>query len=58
MRYKVVLSRNVDGYTVHSPALRGCWSRGATEQEALANIRSAIEEYSQAIEDDTANRCV
>lgn len=49
MRYKVVLSKNEDGYTVHCPGLRGCWSQGDTEQEALENIRSAIEEYLAAI---------
>ena len=51
MRYKVVLSKNEDGYTVHCPALRGCWSQGATEQEALENIRSAIEEYLAAVDE-------
>ena len=49
MRYKVVLNKNADGYTVHCPALRGCWSQGATEEEALANIRSAIAEYLAAV---------
>lgn len=53
MRYKVVLSKNEDGYAVHCPALRGCWSQGETEEEALANIRSAIEEYLAAVEDLT-----
>jgi predicted RNase H-like HicB family nuclease len=56
MRYKVVLSKNEDGYTVHCPALRGCWSQGATEEEALANIRSAIEEYLSAVDDLTAGQ--
>jgi len=51
MRYKVVLSKNEDGYTVHCPGLRGCWSQGATEQEALENISSAIEEYLDAVND-------
>ncbi len=51
MRYKVVLSKNEDGYTVHCPGLRGCWSQGATEQEALDNIRSAIEEYLSAVDE-------
>jgi predicted RNase H-like HicB family nuclease len=49
MRYKVILRKNEDGYSVHCPGLRGCWSQGATEQEALENIRSAIEEYLAAV---------
>ena len=49
MRYKVALSKNEDGYTVHCPGLPGCWSQGATEAEALENIRSAIEEYLAAV---------
>lgn len=56
MRYKVVLSKNEDGYTVNCPGLRGCWSQGATEEEALANIRSAIEEYLAAVDDLTAGQ--
>ena len=58
MRYKVVISQNPDGWTVHCPMLRGCWSQGATEEEALENIRSAIAEYLQAVEDLTANEDV
>ncbi|MCK4624287.1 MAG: type II toxin-antitoxin system HicB family antitoxin [Phycisphaerae bacterium] len=53
MRYKVVLSKNEDGWSVHCPALRGCWSQGATEAEAMENIRSAIEEYISAIDEMT-----
>ena len=56
MKYKVILSKNEDGYTVHCPALRGCWSQGSSEAEALANIRSAIEEYLQALEELTAGQ--
>ena len=54
MRYKVVLSQNEDGYTVHCPGLPGCWSQGSSEQEALENITGAIEEYLAAIADLTA----
>ena len=54
MRYKVVLSKNEDGYTVHCPGLPGCWSQGDTEQEAIDNIGSAIAEYLAAIDDLTA----
>ncbi|MFM8634842.1 MAG: type II toxin-antitoxin system HicB family antitoxin [Planctomycetia bacterium] len=46
--YPVILKRSDEGFAVGCPALPGCWSQGATEQEALANIRIAIEEYLEA----------
>ncbi len=33
------------GFAVSVPGLPGCWSQGATEAEALENIKRAIEEY-------------
>ena len=48
IEYPVILKRSEEGYAVGCPALPGCWSQGATEQEALANIRVAIEEYLEA----------
>ena len=45
MRYRVVLLQSEEGYAVSCPGLPGCWSQGATEEEALENIRSAIEDY-------------
>ena len=33
------------GYSVSVPGLPGCWSQGATEEEAIANITDAIREY-------------
>jgi predicted RNase H-like HicB family nuclease len=39
MRYKVALRQSEEGFSVSCPGLPGCWSQGATEQEALANIR-------------------
>jgi len=33
-----------EGYAVGYPALPGCWSQRATEEEALQNIRIAIRE--------------
>jgi predicted RNase H-like HicB family nuclease len=56
MRYKVVLSKNEDGYTIHCPGLPGCWSQGATEEESLDNIRSAIAEYLAAVDELTAGQ--
>ncbi|PYO16572.1 MAG: HicB family protein, partial [Gemmatimonadetes bacterium] len=40
-----------EGYSVSVPGLPGCWSQGATEDEALENIRDAIREYLAARED-------
>jgi len=45
MKYPVTLRKTEEGYSVSCTGLPGCWSQGATEEEALANIRSAIEEY-------------
>jgi len=49
--YRVVLHRSEEGYSVSCPGLPGCWSQGATEEEALANIRAAIQEYVAAAEE-------
>ena len=45
MTYKIVLRRSDEGYSVSCPGLPGCWSQGATEEEAIANIQEAIREY-------------
>ncbi len=46
MHVKVVLEPGEDGYYVaHCPALKSCWSQGKTRDEALQNIREAIELY-------------
>jgi predicted RNase H-like HicB family nuclease len=46
--YPVIMKRSDEGYAVGCSALPGCWSQGATEEEALTNIRIAIEEYLEA----------
>lgn len=45
MKYKVVMERSTEGYSVSVPGLPGCWSQGLNEADALANIREAIGEY-------------
>ena len=45
MNYKVTVHRTDEGFSVSVPALPGCSSAGATEDEALANIEAAIREY-------------
>ncbi len=49
--YRVVLRTSEEGYSVSCPGLPGCWSQGATEAEALANIQIAIQEYVEAAEE-------
>jgi len=43
--FKVLLEpdEEVGGYVVTCPALPGCYSQGETVEDALANIREAIE---------------
>jgi predicted RNase H-like HicB family nuclease len=53
MRYKVVFERSEEGIAASVPGLPGCWSQGATDAEALDNIRSAITEYLEAVNELT-----
>ena len=49
MNVKVIIERGEDGYCVaHVPALKSCWSQGKTREEAIANIREAIDVYLEA----------
>jgi len=42
--YKVLLEPDeTGGYVVSCPSLSGCYSQGETVEEALANIKEAIE---------------
>ena len=54
MKIKIYLEPSKDkGYTVIVPSLPGCISKGDTKEEALRNIREAIELYLEPVEDDT-----
>ena len=53
--YRVALHKSEEGYSVSCPGLPGCWSQGATEEEALENIRVAIREYVEAAEELARN---
>ena len=53
MKLKIILEPSEDGgYTVLVPSLPGCISEGDTKEEALENIREAIELYLEPVEDD------
>ena len=46
MNIKILIEKGEDNYFVASvPALKGCWSQGKTREEALKNIREAIDLY-------------
>ena len=50
---QVVISRGQDGFWVaECPSLPGCVSQGRTRDEAIANIKEAIEAYVAALTDD------
>ena len=46
MKFVITLSQDEDGvFVAECPAIPGCLSQGATESEAIANVREAIKEY-------------
>ena len=53
MKLTVVLEPSEEGgFTAIVPSLPGCFSEGNSKEEALANIREAIDLYLEAVEDD------
>ena len=50
---QVIIFPGEDGYWVaECPSLPGCISQGATKQDAIANIKEAIQGYIAALEQD------
>ena len=50
MKYKVILEAQEEGgYTVYVPSLPGCVSQGKTTEEAMTNIKEAIEVYLESL---------
>lgn len=53
MMRQVVIHPGEDDYWVaECPSLSGCLSEGKTRQEAIANIKEAIEGYIVSLEED------
>ena len=51
MKYLINFEKTEEGFAVWCPGLPGCWSQGNTKEEAIENIKDAIEGYlSTAIE--------
>ena len=51
MKYRIALHKSEEGYSVSVPGLPGCWSQGASENEALDNIKDAIREYLSVVDE-------
>ncbi len=53
MKFTIVLEPSAEGgFTAYAPSLPGCISEGDTKQEALENIKKAIELYIALLDDD------
>ena len=53
MNLQIVLEPSDEGgYTIFVPSLPGCISEGNSKEEAIANIKEAIELYLEPVEDD------
>ena len=53
MKYTVIVEEGHEsGYVAYAPALKGCASQGETREEALQNIKEAMEVYVEALLED------
>ncbi len=55
MKFRVNIDRDEDGWFVATvPSLPGCISQGKTEEEAIENIKEAIELHVKSLAEDGA----
>jgi predicted RNase H-like HicB family nuclease len=58
MTYTVLLHESEEGFAVSALGLPGCHSQGATEEEAIENIKDAIRGYLEVVEEMAASSSV
>jgi len=60
MSYKVsiVIEKDEHGYYAYSPELEGCQSEGDSLEDALTNIREAVELYLETLSKDEIKECL
>ena len=57
MKLKIVLEPCEEGgFTAYAPTLPGCISEGETADDAMANMREAVELYLEPVADDLAGK--
>jgi len=50
IKYRIIIDQDEDGvFIVNCPALPGCLSQGKTREEAIKNIKDAIEGYIESL---------
>ena len=53
MKYTVILEKGRESRCVaHVPALKGCVSQGNSREEAVSNVKEAIEAYIEVLIED------
>jgi len=56
MQFNAMIQKDNDGYFAYVPKLKGCVSQGDTMEEALKNIKEAIELYIETLEAEQLNQ--
>lgn len=51
MKFLVVINESEHGFDAHCPTLKGCHSQGDSIDEAMENIKDAIEQYLAALKE-------
>ena len=55
MKLPVTIYQSDEGFAVCVPSLPGCWSQGATREEAIENITIAAREYLEPSDEPPGN---
>jgi predicted RNase H-like HicB family nuclease len=58
MQYHIKLIQSDEGWAVSCPGLPGCHSQGATREEAVQNIKIAIQEWLEVEAEESGLKCV
>ena len=57
-KISVVIEHDEHGFYAWCPELKGCQSQGKTVEEALANIREAIELFLETLTEDERSKAL
>ena len=57
MLFNVIIEQDADGFYAHCPALKGCQTQGDTLDEAIRNIREAMELYLETLSAEEKAQC-